>query len=229
AGDRVVRAAGHQIKDLAVTADGAAAATVGTDGAVLAWDLAGGTSRKLGAHTGVGICVAISADGAWIASGGTDGVVRLFSTRTGAARAFHGHQGIVRGVGFRGDRLVSVADDGALRLWPLETDAGVVLRGADGDVITQLVYAPEGRQLAAAAHSGTVRMWDVGTAQGEPLAAVGGDAVVAISPDGSAVAAGGGSGSLAIFSIAGARQTKSEGGVGEIGSLAFSPDGKWLA
>jgi Cu/Ag efflux protein CusF len=73
----------------------------------------------------------------------------------------------ITALAFAGDRLVSAASDGAVRVWRA---GAIVARAATAPGLFRLALAPGGRLVAAAGLDGTIRLLDV--ERGEPVEAI---------------------------------------------------------
>ncbi len=73
----------------------------------------------------------------------------------------------ITALAFAGDRLVSAASDGAVRVWK---DGAIVAHTATGPGLFRLALAPGGRLIAAAGLDGTIRLLDLES--GEPVEAI---------------------------------------------------------
>ncbi|WP_327302959.1 serine/threonine-protein kinase [Streptomyces sp. NBC_01298] len=153
-----------------------------------------------------------------------------------------GHTGVVSSVAFSPDSktLVSGSFDGNFRLWDLATRTSTATPVGHNDAPISMVLSLDGKTLASADTSNVVRLWDFATRTSTAaLKAVGPMNEVAFSPDGKTLASGGGEGSWAggddksvvqLWDLATRTSTatltdKSQ----NVGSLAFSPNGKTLA
>ena len=175
-------------------------ATAGGDFRIAIWQPAAQTPQTvLEGHTAPVVALAVSPDGKMLASASWDRTTRLWPLGGGVARVLEGHQQQVNGVAFLpdGSAAVSVGYDATLRIWPLiptgaptvtllptplnavavAPNGEIVTAGADGDVY---FFSPNG-QLRGNVHAGET-----------PLIAL------AISPDGSTIAAASIRGSVAI-------------------------------
>jgi WD40 repeat protein/class 3 adenylate cyclase/tRNA A37 threonylcarbamoyladenosine biosynthesis protein TsaE len=223
---------------LAFSADGSTLATAGVDARVWLWDVA--TGEPLGSpmigHTGPVGTLDFSPDGL-LATAGFDGTVRLWEVARGepVSRSVPGHEAAVSRLAFspRGDLLVSVGDEPALRFWDPRTgsaiDMPIVARGTAPSV----AFSRDGSILASGSDAeARVQLWDMSTQQsiGEAVFSEG-VADLAFSPDGKLAAAGlhgsvGVSDALERGAVPGIVM---EHGDDDVMSVAFSPDGSTLA
>jgi WD40 repeat protein len=193
------------VHSVAFSADGKRLATgaFGSDRRVRIWDVQSGAEVTPGTGGGSGQVndVAFSPNGTALASADDDGMIRLWDAATGKLqRTLRGHTKPVRVIAFDpdGKRLASGAEDGTVRMWDLATGDGRVLLDKAGQYVTGVDFSRDGKTLAAAvtpslhdeSAAGLVQLWDVGTdAAARVLPASGGLWGVALSPDGTRVAA----------------------------------------
>ena len=169
--------------------------------------------------------LAVSPDGSMLASASWDRTVRLWPLGSGAKRVLEGHLQNVNGVAFTpdGKSLVSVGYDLAVRIWPLP----------DGppDVITltsplnAVAIAPDG-EIAAGGADGKVRFLTVGAKEtGEVQAGPTPIVALAMSRDGTLIAAAGIGGAVALIDRKARSVLRTLGGPGlPVWSVAFLPD-----
>ena len=222
------------------------------DGAIYLWDVrTGDLLRTLTGHTDDVVSVSFSPDGNTLASGsGThDGTIRLWDVRTGALlHTLIGHTEDVVSISFSpdGQTLVSGDQNRTTRLWDVRTgDAIRTLTGHRWSV------SSDWQTLASGGVDGTTRLWDVRT--GDLLRTFTGTggmdtvSIVSLSPDGQTLANAGGihagaglyderihlwdvrTGDLLHTFIGSDPRHTLTGGINEVHSVSFSPDGQTLA
>ena len=110
---------------IAVSANGAAAASGGRDMVVALWDLAEGQCQaSFSGHTDEVTCVAISADHGILVSGSKDRSVRVWDAtvaEAGSLRPCHGDKVISTAVSANGRTALTGAFDGTVGMWDLAT------------------------------------------------------------------------------------------------------------
>lgn len=201
-------------------------ATAGGDAKIAIWTP--GRSKPdlvFDGHRAPIVSLAVSADGTKLASASWDQTVRVWSLANGSQQTLEGHSQNVNGVTFGpdGQSLVSVGYDRELRIWPLA--------GTPPDVITlaaplNAVSIAFDGEIAAGGSDGKVRFL---TAKGEQTGEVqaGPTPIVALamSPDGTLLAAAGISGAVSVID----RKARSivrtlVGPGGSVWSVAFLSD-----
>ncbi len=213
--------------------DATTAVSGGDDNDVRLWDLAAGTSRRLGGHRGKVISLDVDQDRRRVASASWDGTIGIWPLDGGGQPRFLADTGAaVNDVAFSSDgvTLYSASSDGRIRQWDLAT--GQVLRKmtSHGFGINMLVLNEPGGWLAYGAVDGGTRVVDLDTAavvadltlERRPILAL------ALSPDASRLAVGDGDGFIMVvdtseWSIARDFRAAHRG---PVWALAFSHDGK---
>lgn len=206
-------------------------ATGSADGRIALWR-PGETApaQVFSEHAGPIAGLAVSPDGAELASASWDGTARTRALAGGPARTLRGHAGNVNAVAYRPDgRLVTAGYDATVRVWPRAGEEGgpqTILLPAPQNAV---IVAGDGEIVAAGADS-VVRLL---SAEGRERASVelGPNPVIALalSPDGTRIAAATVAGAVAMIDRGSARVLFTLVGPGlPVWSLAFRPDGTEL-
>lgn len=245
------------ITSIAFSPDGQWLASGSYDKTVRVWRLQDGAlARTLTGHGGTVWSVAFSRDGERLASSGEDKTVKLWRLSDGAPLlAFTGHTLNVWSVALSpdGQRLASGSFDRTVRLW--RTDTGALMQTLTGhrQAVVSVAFSPDGEWLASGGDDSSIRLWRVKDGGLVNTLTGGGDHVytVAFSPDGQWLASGGRErGALGtLWKQVTGNQLRGDKGItvrlwrvrdgalqqglaehsDDVWSVAFSPDGKWLA
>lgn len=204
-------------------------ATAGEDGRVALWRLGRAEpERLLDTHAAPVVALAVSPDGSAVASASWDGTAHVMPLAEGSApRVLAGHAGNVNGVAFLPDgRIATAGYDATLRLWssdgppvtiPANTPLNAVVAARDGEI------AIAGADGVVSVLSAAGRIRARVEAGGTPVIAL------ALSPDGSRLAAASIGGAVTIIDRAAGKSLFSLVGPGlPVWSLAFRPDGSEL-
>ena len=203
--------------------------TGGEDGRLAFWRAGEGAPQRIvEGHRGPIVGLAIASDGRHIASASWDGTARVTPIEGGEPRVLEGHQGNVNAVAFgRNGRLVTAGYDATLRIWPSDGSAPTVI-GAPTPL--NAVAVAGDREIVAGGADGRLRIFGPdGAARRE--AEIGPTPIVALalSPDGTRIAAATIGGAVAVVERASARTLFTLLGPGlPVWSLAFKPDGREL-
>ncbi len=213
-----------------------------------------------GAHKGYVFTVAFSPDGQTLASGGRDAAIVLWDAATGAQTGYlAGHTVSVISLAFSpaGDSLLSAATDGSVLVWNLaDQSLASSMKVSDSGEVLWVAFSPDTQIVAAASEyepsesqysvdqtqlvktANRIRRWEIATRQpvGVPLLRQQ-DVLVtqyfsgmAVSPDGSLVAAGSDQGLIGLYDLS-SRQPITAPFTAHDGSvtyLAFSFDSQIL-
>ena len=217
--------AGHGGPVRALTPLGPLLASAGFDQAIILWDPATATARRvIRWHGGAVNALAALPDGS-LASAGEDARIALWPPGGGdtPSRVLEGHTAPIAALAAAPDgTLASAGWDGTLRIWSADGTARV-LEGHQGPVNA---VAWTGTHWASAGYDGTIRLWDSQGPQtlaefGLPL-----NTLLAL-PDGM-LAAAGADGTLQRIAPDGTTRAL-EAGTRPIIALAATPDGAILA
>lgn len=227
------------VTSVAWSPDGITLAAAGSAGVWL-YDTADFTAepRLLRGQTGELNAVAFSPDGSKLASAtsaGWDPSVWLWDVATGdKLAALQDPDSAVMALAWSPDGKTLATGEAMpgnkVRLWDVATGKIVETQDRHSRPVTSLAYSGDGAMLVSGSQDGTIQGWDPGAMQllstVSPLSEV---RAVALKSDEALLAVGGMDRSIRLLSSAWSQVIMLEGGSGWVNSLAFSPDGNWLA
>jgi WD40 repeat protein len=225
---------------IAFAPDGELLAAGDQDETVIFWDPFRGEERaRLDREVGPVTSLAFAPDGHYLVQAAQRNEVRIWKTPDGVQEAsLPGHAGGVNAVAFaRTGRLLAAADgdwqtDGEVKLWDWPERRLLKRLKGQQRTIRAIAFAPDGNTLATGDYAGTVRLWDIdsGTTRfirkgdhANPVMAL------AYSADGQVLASVDQDGVLVLRAAATGEKRHTWKFPGSIHSLAFHPDGAYLA
>ena len=192
------------------------------------------------------LAIGMSHNGRWIATGGGEAVVKLWDLNDPDFAvhpiSLHGHNGAIRTLAFSPDDkwLATGGLDNTVRLWNLNDlrTPPVIFRGHEG-TINALIFSPDSRRLATASSDKMPRLWAVPDPLADPIVVRQHETTVlqlAVSPDGPNrfwLASISADGVLLLNRYSRhatmIQSTRLSHMANQITSMAFSPNGDWLA
>ena len=227
--EKSIKLKGHtaSIFTLAYSPDGKYLVSGSHDGTIWIWDLQvsegriqvpegrvqNGTLKIRKGHISSINTLAYSPDGKYLASGSRDKTIRIWNIHDGTVKILEGHTDPTRPLTRPPDGRypASGSDDGIIRIWNFQAPEGRIqnknepVKTLEGhtDSIFTLVYSPDGRYLASGGSDRTIRIWNLQVPSGRIQV-----------PEGRIQ-----DGTVKIL----------EGHADSIFTLAYSPDGRYLA
>lgn len=243
ASQQVFTLAGHTgpVNDAAVSADGRWLATVSDDDSVKVWNAATGQQvHTLSDHNTPVTSLAFSPGGNHLVTGGADGLLIMWDVLAGTpVRSMGGQEdGGVLAAAFHpdGERVAVGYTSGAARIWNLVSGQPLLRQFEHRGPVTDIAFLLDGSQFATAGVDGTVVVQN--TATGIPVTSYAAEFSeaglpvpvhgIAISQDGTRLAAGRGDGIARIWEGQTLIATL-PGHSGAVTAVAFNPDGTRLA
>ena len=227
--EQVLRFHDSAVNAVALT-PGGRIVTGGEDGKVAVWQPgAPAPAMVFEGHTAPIVSLAVSSDGKTLASASWDHTVRLWPLSGGEPRVLEGHSQNVNGAVFTpdGKSLVSVGYDLTVRIWPL--DGGPPTIGTLPTPLNAVAVAGDGEIVAGAADGRLFFISPSGEQRAELESGQTPIIGVALSPDGTLIAAASIRGSVAIVERSARKLVRTLVGPGlPVWSAAFLPDNRTL-
>jgi WD40 repeat protein len=203
-------------------------------GSVALWDVAADAKKVLAQDKQALHGVAFSPDGMRVVSAGSDGALKIYDVPSGKMlHEMRGHNGIINSVAWSpdGQTLVTGGFDTTVRLWDPDNGIEIArLKGHTGWVLGT-AFMPSSKEAVSSGKEGVIKIWDVATATERlTLKSGGGSQCVAVSADGTKIAAGAWDYLVRIWNAAdGVPLATLRGHTAGVYGIAFSPDGETLA
>lgn len=218
----------------ALSADGAWVVTGTADGKLRLWNAANlQLVRDLPPHEQPVTALAFRRDNALVASGDASGNIRLIQPQDGAIlAAFSAPGGPVTSLAWHANQqqIASTCEDGTVRLWRVPSTKARTLAGHT-DQVTSVAAAPGGQVVYTGGLDQTVRAFDAasGQFQRQYTNTTGAVLAVAISPDGSLLAAAGNKGAVQFWNAGDGADRLLLAMGAPVRGLVFHPQGQGLA
>ncbi len=227
---------GHlaEIRALAANPVGGQLASAGADHSVRLWDFGEvSQARDFAGHEGPVWSAALSPDGQTLVSASADKTLRIWEAPTGKVlHTLTGHASPVTVALFSPDGpwIASGGGDSLIKIWDAKN--GKHLRDLAGHkgTVTCLDISADGKKIVSGSVDKTVKIWDA--AGGKEVLSIDAQSIVAavaLRHDGQQIAVGTIDQPVCLYDLSGKLIERCAGPTTAISSLAFSPNGRWLA
>lgn len=234
AAEMSIAAAKQPIAALVASPDGKTLATA-SDKSIALWSAADGKAiRTLAGHTGAVVSIAFNSDGTQIASAGTDKLAKVYNVADGKPLHEFTAPGPLTAAALSADgkTLATGSADGKVLLWPLdakpEADKPIEPKVLEGHTaaVTAVVYVPSLNEWISASKDKTLQQWKVDGTNVRKIDAAAPVTSLALSPDGTKVAAAGEDGNLRLWESASGKSIVTFGEQKTpLTSIGFTQDG----
>ncbi|HYI93633.1 MAG TPA: WD40 repeat domain-containing protein [Bryobacteraceae bacterium] len=219
---------------IALSEDGSALASAGTDKRIIIWSPVTGT-QQLTLPRSLGIPTSLAFSRAGLISAGKDSLVRLWDKTSGRELAqLAGHENAVNAITTspNGSWLATAGEGTRIMVWHQNSRKLAKVLFGSKDFVNTLSFSPDSQLLASAGEDTRVLIFDVAT--GKLLFTLLGHSgsidAVAFSPNGTVLASAGQDTEIHLWDpVKGQQRQVLRGHSAPIRTLAFSPDGRLIA
>ncbi|HEX7450825.1 MAG TPA: protein kinase [Polyangiaceae bacterium] len=158
---------GQVVSALSFAKDGTRLVFGGELGALVVYDVAEGTQRRLAGHTGTVLALALAEQGHYLVSGGADRMLRFWDTSSGGQpQAPIPHSDAIATLAWSDDRhfLALGGKDKTFRVLDLRTGRSALARQHD-EAVELAAISTEGSELASYSRDTGLRLWSFADAQ----------------------------------------------------------------
>ncbi len=217
------------VNSVAYRSDGLVMVSGSADGTVRVWDPNTGEQLPALKHDGAVNSVAFSPDGSRVVSGSDDGTVRVWLPEIARNESVMRQYAGVLSVAYSpdGNWLVTSSRDNTVRVWDMRT-GNQVAQLLHLNRVTSVAFSPNNRWVASGSEDNTVQLWEAVTDRGLRWNAHDNALSMAFSRDGTRVVTGSSNGYVQAWEAATGNVLWQEWHGGEIKTVAFSPDGRWV-